>query len=351
MSKWLWLLGAAGLGTVVLAAGGSTGAAASGGSGSGGGSSSAGGDAPAPTPYDEYTRGPYTIDLTALSTGVRWRTYATAEHPATEAEKDAIELGVGIEVSDEDARVAANAYVDALGVLPVEPYPLPPKPQPDPPAGEAGLDGTISPEAGPGPLYAKPIAEGGPGVGSSTGSSARIQRHGLDVWDGCTRIAVDDLVSWIAWAESWIRGRVATTPRAALVQGLLEASFPGCTWNLGKVQVANGRSLLAQLAVVDAKYFAPVRAGKPWPPQSPWEPLPLERAVAELVGEKAPPVVPPEFAYLGYHVEVDATPAGWVWRAWRRGKHEGAADLHGGPQEGPRAAVIAATVSLAEVPG
>jgi hypothetical protein len=68
-------------------------------------------------------------------------------------------------------------------------------------------------------------------------------------------------------------------------------------------------------------------------------------------GETAPPVVPPEFAYLGYHVEVDETPAGWVWRAWRRGKHEGAADLHGGPQEGPRAAVIAVKVSLTEVPG
>ncbi|MCX4244224.1 hypothetical protein [Paraliomyxa miuraensis] len=345
MSKWLWLMGAAGIGTVAFAAGGSASTAANGGSSNGGGSSSGGSDAPAPgggetpapggggtpkptepkpagpkptepwlpKPYDEYTRGPYTIDLTGLSTGIRWRVHATAEHPATEAEKDAVKLGAGIEESDDDSRVAANAYVDALGVLPVEPFlPMPPKPQPDPPGAEAGLEGVTPPEAGPGPgpLYVKGNGDVGFEVGSSNGSSPLMaRRHGLNVWDDCTRITVDSIVSWIAWAESWIRNRVRTTSRVRLVQGLLEASFPGCTWNLAKVRVANGRSLLQQLAVVDAKYFAPVRAGKPWPPQSPWEPLPLERAVAELVGERAPPVVPPEFAYLGYHVEVEDTPA------------------------------------------
>lgn len=366
MSKWAWILGAAGIGTVVLAAGAGA-AAGSGSSGTGGGDAPGGGQVPEgggpePTaePYDEYARGPYTIDLTALSSGVRWRVYATAEHPATEDEKDAVMFGAGIEASDEDARVAANAYVDVLGVLPVEPYPtppkprpMPPKPQPDPPGAgaEAGLDGMSSPETGPGPLSANSGGDVGLGEGSSSSSSGMIQRHGLNVWDDCTRIAVDDLVSWIAWAESWIRNRVRTTPRVALVQGLLEASFPGCTWNLAKVQVANGRSLLQQLAVVDAKYLAPVRAGKPWPPQSPWEPLPLERAVAELVGETAPPVAPPEFAYLGYHIEVDETLAGWVWRAWRRGKHGGAADLQGGPEKDRQVVVIAAKVSITEVPG
>ncbi|MCX4239642.1 hypothetical protein [Paraliomyxa miuraensis] len=397
MSKWLWLMGVAGIGTVALAAGSSTSPAGNGGSSSGGGSSGGGGDAPVPgggggetpppggggtpepgggptltptepkpagpkpaqpwfpKPYDEYTRGPYTIDLTGLSTGVRWRVYATAEHPATETEKDAVKLGAGIEESDEDARVAANAYVDALGVLPVEPFfPMPPKPQPDPPGAEAGLEGMAPPEAGPapGPLYVKGNGDVGFEASPSTASlPTMVQRHGLNVWDDCTRITVDSIVSWIAWAESWIRNRVRTTPRVRLVQGLLEASFPGCTWDLARVRVANGRSLLQQLAVVDAKYFAPVRAGKPSPPQSPWEPLPLERAVAELVGEKAPPVVPPELAYLGYHVDVGETPAGWIWKAWRRGKHEGAADLQGGPEKDWRAVVLAAKVSLTELPG
>ncbi|MCX4240189.1 hypothetical protein [Paraliomyxa miuraensis] len=379
MSKWLWLMGVAGIGTVALAAGSSASAAGDGGSSSGGGSGDApapgsgggtptpeGGDTPEPgstpeptepkptgpkptepwlpKPYDEYTRGPYTIDLTGLSTGIRWRVYATAANPATEAAKDTVKLGAGIEQSDEDARVAANAYVDELGLLPVEPFPLPPKPQPDPPGAEAGLEG-MAPEAGPapGPLFVK----GNGDVGFEVGSSAMVQRHGLNVWDDCTRITVDSIVSWIAWAESWIRNRVRTTPRVKLVQGLLEASFPGCSWDLARVRVANGRSLLQQLAVVDAKYFAPVRAGKPWPPLSPWEPLLLERAVAELVGEKAPPVVPPEFPYLGYHVEVEETPVGWVWRAWGRGKHEGAAELQGGPEMAWQAAVMAARASLA----
>jgi hypothetical protein len=147
-----WLLGAAGVGTVVLAAGAGE-AAEDGSSGTGGG---AGGEGRGGVePYNEYARGPYTIDLTALATGIRWRVYATSEHPATEDEKDAVMFGAGTEASDADARVAANAFADALGVLPVEPYPLPPlphplppKPQPDPPGGEAGLDGLVPPDAG-----------------------------------------------------------------------------------------------------------------------------------------------------------------------------------------------------------
>src|SRR5690606_28871041 len=120
------------------------------------------------------------IDLTGLSTGVRWRVYATAEHPASEAEKDAVKLGAGIEVSDPDARIAAEAYVDALGVLPVEPYPMPPKPQPDPPDAEAGPGGGITPpepepEPSPGPVVLQAGGLGGDGPSPLSSSSETIQ--------------------------------------------------------------------------------------------------------------------------------------------------------------------------------
>ena len=134
--------------------------------------------------------------------------------------------------------------------------------------------------------------------------------------------------------------------RTALVKGLLDATFPGCTWNLDTVTVAGGRRLLVTLAEVDQRYFAKERAGTPWPESSPFEPLPLERAVAELVGATAPPISIPEFAYRGYHVDLEPTANGWRWAAWRRGKHPGGPDLNGGPEPTAGMAVLAAKTTI-----
>lgn len=171
------------------------------------------------------------------------------------------------------------------------------------------------------------------------------------IFHRCTRITIDDIVSWIAWAEPWIRERVATTPRVQLVLGLLEESFPGCSWDLTRVRVHGDRPLLQTLADVDAKYFAKARAREPWPEGTVTEPHPLERAVAELVGGEAPPTMPPEFAHLGYHVDLEHTDAGWIWQAWRRGKHDRGVDLWGGPVPTWEAAVIVARTMIASNPG
>lgn len=360
MSKLMWILGAS-AGAVVLVGLGSRQDTPSGGEpepgggepepgGDGGPESGGGGepepgsgegpdpeptkpgtDAPppvwTPTPYAEYERGPYTIDLTGLATGVRWRVYATAAKPQTEAAKDLIKFGANVEVSDEEARVAANAFVDALGVLPVEPYPVPPKPVPDPPEGMES-QGSSEP-----PKTASPLQSSGGGGGGGSATlvihETKVQAHGLEISDDCHQLEVDDIVAWVAWAEPWIRARVASTPRGELVLGLLEESFPECTWDLNHVSVQGGRPLLDTLAEVDAKYFAKARAGETWSEASALEPLPLERAVAELVGGVVPAIVPPEFAYRGYHVEVDKAGAGWHWRAWWRGKSEGEPDFAG----------------------
>ena len=172
------------------------------------------------------------------------------------------------------------------------------------------------------------------------------QAHGLNVSGDCTTISVDSIVSWIAWAEPWVRQRVKTMTRTALVKGLLEAAFPDCVWNLDSVTVADGRRLLLILAEVDRRYFAKERAGTPWPEMQPFEPLPLERAVAELVGTTAPPSSIPEFAHRGYHVELEPTAHGWRWKGWHRGKHPGGPDLHGGPEPTAGMAVLAAKATI-----
>ncbi|MCH9682875.1 MAG: hypothetical protein K0V04_15670 [Deltaproteobacteria bacterium] len=354
MSKWVWLLGA-GAGAVVLASAtrkddgeGDADPLSPGGDEaddqdkpvepprpSGGGE---GGDTPTPapawlpTPYEAYERGPYTIDLTGLSTGVRWRAFETTKRPALEVERDAAKLWVGVELDDEEARVAANAFVDALATLPVEPFPVPPKPMPMPPDGSDGGVGPMppSPPHGFGGAAALPIATKAP----------EVQGHGLNVYDDCARIEVEDVVSWIAWAEPWVRERVATMSGKELAQGLLQATFPECTWDLAAIRVGNGRWLADRLAVVEAAYFEPARAGVAWVKASPWEPLPLERAVAELLNVRAPTVGPPEFAFLEYHVKLDQVGDQWPWRAWSRGKHLSGADLSGGPVESWEAAVV-----------
>ena len=382
MSKWMWILGA-GTGALALASMGK-GKASGGGKGpsedekpkpddttpKGGEDPSAGDDSPTtgdtpaggdiptkgggtppvvepkppsedpwvPLPYDSYERGPYSIDLTGLSTGVRWRVWATAAAPNTDAAKDTVKLGADVEQTDEDARLAANTFVDHLGVLPVEPYPLPPKPTPD---GVTGPDGNPAPVP---PVSPTPFVMTKPAT--LVASTPDKQAHGLNVSADCTTITVDSIVSWIAWAEPWVRQRVKTMSRTALVQGLLEATFPDCAWNLDAVTVVGGRRLLMTLAEVDQRFFTKERAGTPWPGSTPFEPLPLERAVAELVGSVAPPIAIPEFAHRGYHVDLEPTAHGWRWAAWRRGKHPGAPDFTGGPEPTAGMAVLAAKTTI-----
>lgn len=338
-----------------------------------------------PLPYEEYRRGPYTIDLTGFGHGIRWRVYPTDANPTTEAAKDEATVGAKVELTDEDARVAADAFVDTL-VRPPEP-PMPPRPTPDGPDSAGGPDGAAGPDGAPSPPHADggaapatdehgtdDAASSDAGADSTTtghplppvpspdppappaddpparaplltahrpgfvASYPKKQRRGLNAY-GCRRIEVDDIVSWIAWAEPWIRPWVATINRQKLVEGLLTATFPGCEWDIAKVTVGGGRRLVETLAEVDAAYFAPVRAGQPWPPRGPWEPHPLERAVAELVGASVPPVGSPEFAFRGHHVELFETAEGWVWRAWRRGKHGDGPDVSGGRYETMAAAL------------
>ncbi|MEX1363862.1 MAG: hypothetical protein AB1Z98_12090, partial [Nannocystaceae bacterium] len=249
-----------------------------------------------------------------------------------------VKLGADVEQTDEDARLAANAFVDHLGVLPVEPYPLPPKPTPD---------GVTGPEAQPPPL--PPVSHGPLAVNkpaTMVATTPGVQAHGLNVSADCTTISVDSLVSWIAWAEPWVRSRVKLMSRAALVKGLLEATFPGCTWNLDAVTVTGGRRLLITSGEVDQRYFAKERAGTPWPEPQPFDPLPLERAVAELVGATVPPISIPEFAHRGYHVDLEPTAHGWRWKAWHRGKHPGGPDLDGGPEPTAGMAVLAAKATI-----
>ncbi|MCH9686033.1 MAG: hypothetical protein K0V04_31650 [Deltaproteobacteria bacterium] len=350
MSKLVWLLGA-GAGAVVLASATRRDDEGDGGASSAGGGEvddqgkpvesppaggAEGGDTPTttwlPTPYETYERGPYTIDLTGLSTGIRWRAFDTTKRPALESERDPAKLGVGVELDDDEARVAANAFVDALATLPVEPFPVPPKPTPMPPDGPDGGAGPMPPAPPPGfgEASAFPLATKAP----------QMQGHGLNVYDGCTRIEVDDLVSWIAWAEPWVRERVATMSAKELALGLLQETFPECSWDLAAIRVGNGRWFADRLAVVEAAYFEPARNGVAWVQASPWEPLPLERAVAELLNVRAPTIGPPEFAYLGYHVELEQVGDQWMWRAWWRGKHQTGAEFSGGPVESWEAAAV-----------
>lgn len=301
-----------------------------------------------PVPYESYPRGPYTIDLTGLSTGVRWRVYLTAANPPTEAAKNTVAVGSNVELSDEDARVAAEAFVDALMVEPEEPeLPLPPMPTPD------GADGGAvpAPTVPPFPAPPRPGALVATRPGGLAASTPVVQKHGLNVSEDCTRIEVDSVVTWIAWAEPWVRDRVAWMPRQKLVEGLLAVSFPGCSWDLARVKLSDGRPLVDTLAAVDVEYFAKARAGVAWPEQEAWEPLPLERAVAELVGAVAPPVAPPEFAFLGYHVEIVEKGEDWGWYGWRRGKHGGSAELVGESVGTPEAAVIDARLAISALPG
>ncbi|MCH9685884.1 MAG: hypothetical protein K0V04_30905 [Deltaproteobacteria bacterium] len=355
MSKWLWLFGA-GAGALVLSGAGRKASddgdpktddpdtrptPPTGGS--------EGGNTPEPEwlpePYETYPRGPYTVDLTGLSSGIRWRVFETATRPTIETGRDAAKLGAGIGASDAEARVAANAFIDALGALPVEPFPLPPKPTPDPPGG---LDGAVLPVP---PPPSQPGGLGGMARFPVTAKPPQYQRHGLNIYDNCTRIEVDDLISWIAWAEPFVRERIVGTNGEELVMALLRTAFPKCSWDLANILVMGGRRLQDRIATIEDKYFAAFRVGHPSIQASPWEPLPLERAVAELLNVRAPTIAPPEFAYRGYHVELDQVDGQWVWRAWWRGKDGGGADLSGGPVVSWRVAVADVQAEIAAAGG
>ncbi len=351
MSKWIWVLGA-GAGALMLSGAGrkddgkTDEPSPSGTPPAGGGE---GGNTPepeppwVPEPYESYARGPYTVDLTGLSSGIRWRVFETTTRPAVETGRDESKLGSGLGADDEEARIAANAFIDALGTLPVEPFPLPPTPTPDPPDGLGG--GVAPPPPTPGGL-------GGMAHFPLAPTPPQMQAHGLNVYDGCTRLEVDDIVSWIAWAEPWVRARLASMEPKPMVRALLGIAFPSCNWDLEVIGVAGGNRLHDQLLLVEHKYFVPARAGVAWPQASPWEPLPLERAVAELLGVQAPAIAPPEFAFRGYHVELDQVGEGqWVWRAWKRGKDGGGAELGGGPSGTWQAAATGAKVSIAQAGG
>src|SRR5574338_1552385 len=240
-----------------------------------------------PEPYDEYKFGTWTIDFTAFpSGGVRWRAWPTATNPTTEEEKDAFKIGSGMKDTEDESRLAAETFVNSMEK---SAHPLPPKPT---------LDGAPVP-------------------------APALVRHGLRI-QGDT-IAVPEPANWIAWAEPFIRTRVATLDRDELARSLLAASFPEIAERgpivLENLRVADGRTLLQLLELVDAKYLAGARQGQAWPSTSVDDPSRLERAVAELVGSQAPSATAGAWAHDGYQVIVEPFGAGrWSWQAWRRGR-------------------------------
>jgi hypothetical protein len=280
--------------------GGGTGGGGTGGTGGGGtggtGGGGTGGDGPAiwvPEPYDQYEFGSYTIDLTALGNGVRWRAWETKTAPKNETERDAFKIGAGLKDTEDEARTAAEAYLNALVTAKV--HPMPPKPTPDAAAAPDGV------------------------------ARAGVERHGLRIWDGT--INVVDRAAWIAWAEPYLRAQVKNLGGPELVRSLFAASFPelGQGFELDELRIETGISpastVLKQLAVVDAKYLEPARRGQASASTSQDEPARLEKAAAEIVGVQAPTAAARSWTFRGYQVEVNpVTGRNWSWKAWRRGR-------------------------------
>ncbi|MCH9680370.1 MAG: hypothetical protein K0V04_02965 [Deltaproteobacteria bacterium] len=249
-------------------------------------------------PYDSYTRGPFTIDLSGLSTGIRWRAFATEDLVGAKPADD-IALGRGVQPSADEAKLAAEAFVDAL-------------PPPD-------------------------------SVGGDT------VRHGLRVSAACDEITVDDAVQWVAWAAPRLAARAHDTAPGDLVGEVFVEAFPDCDWSLDGL-MSGGAPMVERIE--GAAVLGSVHSGAAVPLFPEGTPNPFEHAAAGLVGAVAPQHGPPRFAYNGHVVTVGAHPAvGWKWRVWAAGragapKWSGGHPTAGGAAAAARQAVDGASPTL-----
>lgn len=219
-------------------------------------------------PYETYTYGPYTVDLTGLSTGNLWRVFPTDQYPAAEP-REGMQIGSGIEEAYDDAKTAANAFIDSIG----------------------------APE----------------------GSTNARMMHGLRVSESCDSIEVVDVVDWVAWASPRVKSRAHSMNINALAKDLFIEVFPECDWTLGSL-TSGGQPIATRLEEADSPGLQLVRDGQPVPLQVGGGPDIFERAAAALVGATAPDHDKPRFAYRGHIVTVSPDPAGWAWRVWPSGR-------------------------------
>lgn len=223
---------------------------------------------PVVEPYETYTRGPFTVDITGLSTGNLWRVFPTDQYPDAEP-REGMQIGSGIEEAYEDAKTAANAFIDSLE----------------------------APEA-------------------STGD--RIL-HGLRVSASCDSVEVHDVVEWVAWASPRVRSRAHAMGIADLAEDIFSEAFPECGWTLDGL-TAGGQPMEARLGEADSQGLQLVRGGHPVPLGVAGAPDIFEQAAAALVGATAPDHAKPRFAYRGHIVTVSPDPSGWAWRVWPSGR-------------------------------
>lgn len=227
-------------------------------------------------PYESYTRGPFVIDLAGLTIGTRWRVFHFAAIANTKP-TDALSLGHGVEADDEDARVAANAFVDHL---------------PIPDADSSGATAT------------------------GTTASATMRMHGLRV-ENCRDVFVEDVARWAAWAAPRLQAGAESTPAADLVGEVFGEAFPSCALELDGLYSA-GAPMVERIEAADNTVLRLVREGHPigFPP--PGTPNLFEVAAAGLVGATAPNHGIGKWAYHGRLVEVVDVPGQLVfkWRAW-----------------------------------
>lgn len=262
-----------------------------------------------PIPYEAYTDAQFTIDLTGLSNGIRYRIWRTAEEPQTEQEKDIVSMEKGIAVDDEEARFSAATWVAAFNENPLPPFPEPDgqgAPAGPPPNGEN--DGLV-PEA----LVMPPVSDL-----PQTGGG-----NGLQIRGDCRAVTVGDVVAWAAWATPIIQLRYQTLSGPELMQQLLNAGLPECDWDLTEIRLADDVPAMQQAEYVEETFLAPMRAGQNLQDEpDKWSSV--EQIAALLFGAEPGRVAPYEFPYIGYHVELSGSDGlGWSWAAWPLGKSAG----------------------------
>lgn len=239
-----------------------------------------------PTPYEKYSRGPYTIDLTGLANGVRWRVFLTKrlqdEGPETEAAKDALKIYASVELTEYEARAGANAFVDSLMIS----NPMPPKPQPD---------------------------------GDAAPAPDSILRYGLRMSD-CRSVVVEDLPVWVAWSAPKLRAAAVSMDPADAVGEVFGLAFPDCQLDIATLEI-HGVPVVARIQRVSETLEA-IREGKAFAQTHPLDPAAVEVAAARLVGRELGQHAPPAFPHRGWIVRLapEVGGGGWGWTIERPGQ-------------------------------
>ena len=270
-----------------------------------------------PEPYDRYHYKGYTVDLTTLSNGVRWRVWASTQPPTDEPAASQV-IHAQIQSTEEDAKIAANAFIDALldeDDAVVSPHV--PVPTPDPPLEGEGAGGLWTPVPEP-PKYVVADVSGmfgeqGPGIFASK---------------DCKQIWISNAVDWVAWASPKILHRKEMDP-LELTTMLLSEALPGCDFDFEEVTIAGSKPLLDQIAAADDAVLEKFRDGVNIATVAS-EAAPAEIAAALLMGLDPIPHRRPAFPYRGHHVTINKiSNTGWRWKAWRGTRKKGAPNYQG----------------------